>query len=89
MKSDDDVNNFRPITIIPILSKLFESCLVNLYVPYLGTHYNQFGFVEYGGCDKALFAVKFVISYFLSYNLPVFVSSLDGEKAFDRINHYD
>ena len=65
MKSNDDVNNFRPIAIVPILSKLFVSCLFYYIVPYLGTHYNQFGFVEYSGCDKALFSVKSVYELFL------------------------
>jgi hypothetical protein len=46
------------------------------------------GFVEGGGCDKAIFAVRSVVNYFLKHDSPVFICSLDAEKAFDRVNHY-
>ena len=89
LQSFDDVNNYRPIAIVPILSKIFESCLlIGSFAPFLNSHSNQFGFVEHGGCDKALFAVKSVVNYFLKHKSPVFICSLDAEKAFDRVNHY-
>ena len=88
MKLNDDVNNYRPIAIVPILSKLFESGLINFFVPYLMIRYNQVGFAEHGGCDEALFAVKSVISYFLRHDSSAFVYSLDAKMAFDLIIIY-
>jgi hypothetical protein len=67
-KSEADVSNYRPIAIVPILSKIFESCLVGFFSPYLYTHNNQMGFVEGGGCDKAIFAVRSVVNYFLKHD---------------------
>ena len=37
-KSADNVNNFRPIAITSIPSKLFESCLSDFLSPYLISH---------------------------------------------------
>ena len=88
-KSADDVNNYRLIAITSILSKLFESCLSDFLSPYLISHCNQLGFVKHGGCSKAILALKTVLTYFNNNESPVFICSLDAEKAFDRINHYN
>ena len=88
-KSADDVNNYRPIAITSILSKLFESYLSDFLSPYLISHCNQLGFVKHGGCNKAILALKTVLTYFNNNESPVFISSLDAKKAIDRINHYN
>ena len=38
------VENFRGISISPVLSKIFEHCLLDLYAPFFTTSDNQFGF---------------------------------------------
>ena len=40
----NDVNNYRGITLIPVISKLFEIILVELRAPFLHTDNLQFGF---------------------------------------------
>jgi hypothetical protein len=84
----NDACNYRPISIEPICTKLFEQCLVPLLEPFLNVHVNQFGFVARGGCNKALFAFRSTVDYFISRGSKVFVASLDLSKAFDRVNHY-
>ena len=83
-----DINNYRPIAIVSILGKVFESCVLVIFSNYLDTHFNQFGFVHHGECNKAILALKTVVNYFLNNSSPVFICSLDAEKAFDRINYY-
>ena len=49
-----DVNTYRPVAIISVISKAFES-LINLHFGQLFTyHENQFGFSVGGGCNKAV-----------------------------------
>ena len=57
--------------------------------PYLISHCNQLGSVKHGGCSEAILALKTVLTYFNNYESSVFICSLDAEKAFDRINHYN
>ena len=45
--------------------------------------------MKHGGCDRAILALKTVLTYFNNNESPVFICSLDEEKAFDRINHYN
>ena len=39
-----DVNNYRPIALVTVTSKIFENILLDLLHPYLYTCDNQFGF---------------------------------------------
>jgi hypothetical protein len=87
-KNLDDVNNYRPIAIVPIFAKIFESCISVYLCEFLNTHNNQLGFVSGGGCSRAICALKTVIQYFLENKSSIFLCALDAEKAFDRINHF-
>ena len=84
----NDSTNYRPISIEPICTKLFEQCLILVFEPFLCFHSNQFGFVPGGGCNKALFAFRTTVEYFQNNNSRVYVASLDLSKALDRENHY-
>ena len=43
-RNHDKLDDFRGITISPVLSKVFESCLLQKLHPYFGTSERQFGF---------------------------------------------
>jgi hypothetical protein len=86
--SVNDVSNYRPISIEPVCTKLFEQCLSPVMEPYFSFHSNQFGFVAGGGCSKAIFAFRSTVQYFLAGGSRVYVASLDLSKAFDRVNHF-
>ena len=81
------VDNYRPITLSPIISKLFENFLMEKYAKYLHTDDLQFGFKKRLGCSHAIFLLKQTIEYFNSNNSNVYLASLDASKAFDRLNH--
>ena len=88
MKSINDISNYRPISIMLIINKVFEKCIGYVLEPYFVFHDNQFGFVSNGGCGRALFAFKNVVDYFTDRKSKMFCCSLGISKAFDRINHF-
>src|ERR1043165_5420090 len=49
------VDQFRGITISPIISKVFEHCLLLLYKEYMFSSERQFGFKKGIGCSHAFF----------------------------------
>jgi hypothetical protein len=87
-KSVNDAANYRPVSVISIVSKIFEACLLVTMEPMLVSHSNQFGFVKNGGCNKALYMLSSVVNYFTEKQSNVYMCALDAAKAFDRINHY-
>jgi hypothetical protein len=55
-KSVNDVTNYRLISNMPVMIKVYERSIANVIEPFFKFHDNQFGFVSNGGCAKALFA---------------------------------
>ena len=46
--------------------------------------------MKHGGCNKAILALKTELTYSINNNeSPVIICSLDAQKAFDHINHYN
>ena len=82
------VDNYRPITLSPVISKVFESLLLLKYSEHLRTDDLQFGFKKGIGCSNAIFALRQVIEYFNDRGSNIYIASLDASKAFDRVNHF-
>jgi hypothetical protein len=51
----NDTEHFRGIIISPIISKVFELCLLNIYCAYLTTSERQFGFKKHSSTAQAIF----------------------------------
>ena len=79
-------DNYRPITLSPIISKLFESLLLEKYSHLLVSDDLQFGFKNSIGCSNAVFALRQCVEYFNNRGSNVYIASLDASKAFDRVN---
>ena len=82
------VNDFRGITISPIISKIFEHCLLSFMNIYLTSSDLQFGFKKGYGCNHAIYTVQSTIEYFTINCSTVNICALDISKAFDKVNHY-
>lgn len=82
------VENYRPITLSPIISKVFESFLLEKYAEHFITDDLQFGFKKGLGCGNAIFALRHVVDFYNERNSNVYIASLDASKAFDRVNHF-
>ena len=82
------VEDFRGITVSPVISKVLEKGVLENFRSYLSTSDNQFGFKKHVGCSHAIYALRSVVDYFVSNGSTVNLCSLDVSKAFDRLNLY-
>ena len=80
-----DLNNYRGITIAPIISKIFEHVLRIVFSDSLSTSNFQFGFKRKSSTSHAIFCLKETINYYTERGSSVFCSFLDASKAFDRL----
>jgi hypothetical protein len=87
-KSLNDIENYRPVSIIAIVAKVFEACVSLMMDDMLSFNENQFGFVKGGGCSKAIFSLNASVKYFNERGSNVYLCALDASKAFDRVNHF-
>ena len=84
-----DQDNYRPIAITTVLSKLFESLILVKFTDELNnTTCNQFGFKRNHSTDLCVFTFKQIVEYYISQSSPVYICYLDASKAFDRVNHW-
>jgi hypothetical protein len=92
-KSGDSMvfNNYRPISVLPVLSKILEKLMYNRVIDFFNARnllYSlQFGFREFHNTSSALiYLVDKVISSLSNgnYVMGIFV---DLSKAFDTVNH--
>jgi len=81
------VSDFRGISISPVLSKVFENCILNKYNKFLLTSDNQFGFKKASSCSHAIYSVRQVVDSLTQSGSTVNLCALDMSKAFDKMSH--
>ena len=57
-KSVQDINNYRPIALATVISKLLERYILHRILPSLHTSQNQFGFKPKHSTDMSVFLLK-------------------------------
>ena len=83
------VEDYRGISIAPVISKVFEHCLLKLFSKYLqNSDVMQFGFKSKSGCNQALYAVRKTVEFFIERESTVNLCALDMSKAFDKMNRH-
>ena len=83
-----DSSNYRPITLGPTFSQLFEHLLFNKFGHFLESSNLQFGFKKGHSASHAVFTLKSCVEYYTKHNSNVLVAFLDCSKAFDTVSHY-
>jgi hypothetical protein len=81
-------NDFRGISISPVISKIFEHCILQRYKRFLCTSDNQFGFKPGLGCTHAINTVRCIVNHHIKSGSTVNICALDLSKAFDKMNHH-
>ena len=79
--------DFRGISLTPILSKVFEHCLLP-HLSNLTTSDRQFGFKKGTGCLNVIHSVRKTVQYFNKGGNTVNLGLVDIRKAFDKTPPY-
>ena len=85
-KSFNDPNNYRGISIIPIITKLTELIILEKCPIFKEHNLSQFGFAENSSTIHAEFLLNETINLYNHKQSPIYICSLDAEKAFDSCN---
>jgi len=80
-------DNYRPIALAPILSKVLEWSILLKYRSSFITSSLQFGFKQGFSSDLCTGLVKNVIARYLFNDTNVYGCFLDASKTFDRVDH--
>ena len=90
--SKNEMTNYRPISLISNIAKIFEKIIHNRIINFISKHNiiskNQFGFIKYIGTKDALNLITKIIYEKLDKSTPIAITFLDlAKKAFDTVNH--
>jgi hypothetical protein len=85
----DNPKNYRPITIIPVMAKLFSSILYNRIQQQREEILDeeQYGFRRGRGCSDAVHIIREVVEKSAEWGEELWIAALDVEKALDRVHH--
>lgn len=90
-KTENDVQSYRPISLLPMLSKLFEKALLSRIKPILVAKklipFHQFGFREKHGTIEQIHRVVDVVAKDLEQKRYCSAAFLDISQAFDKVWH--
>ena len=88
----DRVENYRPISVLPYFSKIFERCMYNRMVTFLEKHKliaeQQFGFRRKRSTELALLDFVNAAIEAIEENKYFMSTVLDLKKAFDTVDHH-
>jgi hypothetical protein len=86
----DDAKNYRGITLINILGKIYSQILLNRLTKWADTknkiNSNQFGFQKGKSTTDCVFLLHAIISKVQHSKKKLYCAFLDFEKAFDKLN---
>ncbi|XP_047528955.1 uncharacterized protein LOC125065420 [Vanessa atalanta] len=81
-----DKNNYRPISLATVISKVFDSVLNIELNKFIKPQDNQFGFRPGLSTESAILCVKHAVTYSTRRKTPVYACYLDMSKAFDLVS---
>ena len=81
-------NDFRGIAVSPVISKVFEYCLLDRFQSYLSSSDQQFGLKKGLGCRNAIYTVRQIVDDLTKGGSTVNMCAIGLSKAFDKVNHY-
>lgn len=89
--SKENCSNYRPVSVLPILSKILERHVFQHLYEFLQNHHllnnNQYGFRKHQSCQTALIALTEQMYKAIFEGKYFGMVQLDLSKAFDLVNH--
>ena len=88
-KGPAEVSNYRPISLLSLVPKVFERCIYNRIISHVSSqlHHLQFGFLKGKSTTSQLLHVLHDSHKALEKRSQVDSVYLDFTKAFDKVNH--
>ena len=85
----EPAENYRPISLLPIVSKVMERCVCNRLYSHVSQSITslQHGFMRSRSCSSQLLSVLHSIGEALDKNKQTDILYLDFAKAFDTVDH--
>ena len=85
----EPAENYRPISLLPIVSKVMERCVCNRLYSHVSQAITslQHGFMRSRSCSSQLLSVLHSIGEALDKNKQTDILYLDFAKAFDTVDH--
>jgi len=83
------VSDYRPISVLSVVSKVFERHLKTVLLPFIEPflHESQFGFRSQRSTSDALMSFDTKVNFYLNDCKEVVCVFFDVSKAFDRVPH--
>jgi len=72
------VNDFRGIFISPVVSKIFEKCILDRFAVFFESLDSQFGFKKGMGCSHVVYSVKAVVDFYTNQGTTVNLCALES-----------
>ena len=87
--SKEDAKNYRPISLLPIVSKVLARCVGNRFYDHFKDLISalQHGFLPNRSCVTQLLSVLHTVGQSLDNNIQSDMIYLDFAKAFDTVDH--
>ena len=82
------VDNYRGISICPVLSTILEHCILDRFKRFIVTSDNQFGFKNSLSCSQAIYFRRCIVNKYTEGGSTVSICTLELSKAFDKVNHF-
>ncbi|PZC76937.1 hypothetical protein B5X24_HaOG203981 [Helicoverpa armigera] len=82
-----DRDNYRPISLATVVSKVFDSVLNAQLNKHIVLHDNQFGFRPGLSTESAILGFKHAVQYYTGRSTPVYTCFLDLSSAFDLVSY--
>ena len=81
-------DNYRCITLSPVISKLFEMTRFRLFGAQLQSDDLEYGFKRNASCSQAVFTMRTVVDHYVNTGSTVTLCALDISKAFEPVDHF-